>query len=156
MARAEQQVVRDKASPEDLVSIGMLAKVFPRHVIDGVVQATCVHEKCQRLLPTWLVLYYVLGHALFMDLGGGRLISKLAGTLVWKGRGEGLTTPFSTGSVSNVTRVDSRCRNQIGATRPSRVTCRDAFPRRPFVSVPPELVLQSDKTITKKSPSIYL
>ncbi len=114
MARAGQQVVRDKARPEDFVSKGVLAKVFPRHAIDGVVEATCVHEKCQRLLPTWLVVYYVLGHALFMDLGGGRLISKLVGTLAWKGRARGSQYPFPTGQLATPSHADSRYRNQTG------------------------------------------
>ena len=94
MAQAGQQVVRDKARPEDLVSIGVLAKVIPRHVIDGVVEATSIHEQCQRLLPSWLVVYFVLGHALFMDQGKGRLISKVAGTLAWKGRARDSNTLF--------------------------------------------------------------
>ena len=44
MARAGQQVVRDEARLEDRISIGVLAKVFPRHIIGGVVEATGVRD----------------------------------------------------------------------------------------------------------------
>lgn len=86
MARAGQQVVRDEIRLEDRISIGVLAMVFPRNVVDYVVEAAGVREQRHRLLPSWLVVYYVLALALFMDLGQGRVIRKLAGTLAWAAR----------------------------------------------------------------------
>ena len=45
------------------------------------------------MLPSWLVVYYVLALALFMDMGGGRVMRKLAGTLTWAARGITVVLP---------------------------------------------------------------
>ncbi|MHB8345510.1 MAG: IS4 family transposase [Ferrimicrobium sp.] len=108
MARAGQQVVRDEARLEDRISIGVLAKVFPRHIVDNVVEAAGVREQRHRLLPSWLVVYYVLALAFFMDLGGGRVMRKLAGTLAWAARGVIVPIPSD--------EALSRARTRLGST----------------------------------------
>lgn len=48
MARAGQQVVWDETRLEDRISIGVLAKVIPRHIVDDVVEAAGVREQRHR------------------------------------------------------------------------------------------------------------
>src|SRR5665811_2092550 len=81
MGRAGQQVVRDEDGLEDRISVGLLARAFPRATVEAVIEASGAREQRVRMLPSWLVVYYVLALALFMDMGGGRVMRKLAGTL---------------------------------------------------------------------------
>ena len=87
MGRAGQQVVRDEDGLEDRISVGLLARAFPRATVEAVIEASGAREQRVRMLPSWLVVYYVLALALFMDMGGGRVMRKLAGTLAWAARG---------------------------------------------------------------------
>ncbi len=87
MGRAGQQVVRDEGGLEDRISVGLLARAFPRASVEAVVEASGRREQRTRMLPSWLVVYYVLALALFMDMGGGRVMRKLAGTMSWAARG---------------------------------------------------------------------
>lgn len=93
MGRAGQQVVRDEDGLEDRISVGLLARAFPRATVEAVVQAANAREKRTRMLPSWLVVYYVLALALFMDMGGGRVMRRLAGTLTWAARGITVVVP---------------------------------------------------------------
>jgi len=93
MCRAGQQVVRDEDGLEDRISVGLLARAFPRATVEAVVEAARAREKRTRMLPSWLVVYYVLALALFMDMGGGRVMRKLAGTLTWAARGVAVVVP---------------------------------------------------------------
>jgi hypothetical protein len=93
MARPGQRILRDEGRLEDRISVGVLAKAFPREVVEQVVDAAGAREKRRRMLPAWLVVYYVLALALFMDMGGGRVMRKLAGTLAWASRGVGVQMP---------------------------------------------------------------
>ena len=93
MGRAGQQVVRDEDGLADRISVGLLARAFPRATVEEVVEAANVREKRTRMLPSWLVVYYVLALALFMDMGGGRVMRKLAGTLSWAARGVTVVLP---------------------------------------------------------------
>jgi hypothetical protein len=93
MGRAGQQVVRDEGGLEDRISVGLLARAFPRVKVEAVVEAARAREQRTRMLPSWLVVYYVLALALFMDMGGGRVMRKLAGTLTWATRGITVVLP---------------------------------------------------------------
>lgn len=93
MGRAGQRVLRDEDRLEDRISVGVLAKAFPRETVEAVVDAAGARERRRRLLPAWLVVYYVLALALFMDLGGARVMRKLVGTLVWAARGVSVAIP---------------------------------------------------------------
>jgi hypothetical protein len=93
MGRAGQQVVRDEGGLEDRISVGVLARAFPRARVEAVVEAAKAREQRTRMLPSWLVVYYVLALALFMDMGGGRVMRKLAGTMTWAARGITVVVP---------------------------------------------------------------
>jgi hypothetical protein len=85
--------VRDEGGLEDRISVGVLARAFPRARVEAVVEAAGAREKRTRMLPSWLVVCYVLALALFMDMGGGRVMRKLAGTLAWAARGVAVVLP---------------------------------------------------------------
>ena len=93
MGRAGQQVVRDEDGLEDRISVGLLARAFPRAAVEAVIEASGRREQRVRMLPSWLVVYYVLALALFMDMGGGRVMRRLAGTLSWAARGVTVVVP---------------------------------------------------------------
>lgn len=45
------------------------------------------------MLPAWLTVYFVLALALFMDMGAGRVMRRLAGTLAWAAQGVTVAVP---------------------------------------------------------------
>ena len=49
----------------DHISIGVLTRVFPPDVVDKVIAQAGRIEQRQRLLPARVVVYYVLGLALY-------------------------------------------------------------------------------------------
>ena len=49
----------------DHISIGVLTRVFPPELVDRVVAQAGRGEQRQRLLPARVVVYYVLGLALY-------------------------------------------------------------------------------------------
>ncbi len=91
IARAGQRMVRDEGRLEDRISVGALARAFPRSMMEVVVDAAGVRERRRRMLPAWLVVYCAI--ALFMDMGGGRVMRKLAGTLARASRRVGVSMP---------------------------------------------------------------
>lgn len=93
MGRAGQQVVRDEDGLGDRVSVGLLARAFPRSMVESVIEASGRRERRVRMLPAWLVVYYTLALALFMDMGGRRVMRKLAGTMSWAARGVTVAVP---------------------------------------------------------------
>jgi hypothetical protein len=93
MARAGQQVLRDDGRLEDRISVGVLARAFPREAVEEVIDAAGAREQRNRMLPAWLTVYFVLALALFMDMGAGRVMRRLAGTLAWAVQGITVTIP---------------------------------------------------------------
>src|SRR5258706_499258 len=81
MARAGQRVLREDGRLEDRISVGVLARAFPRDAVEEVIEAAGAREQRNRMLPAWLTVYFVLALALFMDMGAGRVMRRLAGTL---------------------------------------------------------------------------
>src|ERR1035437_3410359 len=71
MGRAGQKVLKDEDGLQDRVSVGLLARAFPRATVEAVIEAAGAREQRTRMLPSWLVVYYVLALALFMDMGPG-------------------------------------------------------------------------------------
>ena len=59
----------------DHISIGLLTRVFPPDVVDRVVLEAGRTEQRQRLLPARVVVYYVLGLALFGHCSLGVTVS---------------------------------------------------------------------------------
>ena len=81
MGRPGQNVLKDEDALAERISLGLLARAFLRATVEAVVEAAKAREQRTRMLPSWLVVYYVLALALLMDMGGGRVMRKLAGTL---------------------------------------------------------------------------
>jgi transposase IS4-like protein/DDE family transposase len=93
VARAGQQVQGDQGRLGDRISVGVLAKAFPRQAVEEAVDAAGAREQRSRMLPAWLTVYFVLALALFMDMGAGRVMRKLAGVLAWAERGVAVAIP---------------------------------------------------------------
>src|SRR5258706_252016 len=93
MARAGQQVVREGGRLEYGISVGVLARAFPREAVEEVIDAAGAREQRNRILPAWLTVYFVLALALFMDMGAGRVMRRLAGTLAWTAQGITVVIP---------------------------------------------------------------
>jgi hypothetical protein len=91
--RAGQQAREDEGGLEDRISIGVLARAFPRELVDEVIDAAGARERRRRVLPAWLTLYFTLALALFMDRGAARVMRKLAGVLAWAERGVTVKVP---------------------------------------------------------------
>src|SRR5258707_12592544 len=79
--------MQDQGRLGDRISVGVLAKAFPREVVDEAVDAAGAREQRSRMLPAWLTGDFTLALALFMDMGAGRGMRKLAGGLAWAERG---------------------------------------------------------------------
>jgi hypothetical protein len=84
----------------DRISIGVLASVFTRDLIDEVIDATDVREVRYRRLPARLVVIFVLSCWLFMRSGYGLVMSKLADAHAVGGRGWGGWDTPTTGSIT--------------------------------------------------------
>ena len=56
MARAGQQVLRDRGGLEDRISVGVLARAFPREAVEEAVEAAGAREQRNRMLPAWLTV----------------------------------------------------------------------------------------------------
>ena len=93
MPRAGQQAREDEGGLEDRISVGVLARAFPRDLVDEVIDAAGARERRRRALPAWLTLYFTLALALFMDRGALRVMRKLAGVLAWAERGVTVSVP---------------------------------------------------------------
>ena len=86
-------MLRDEGRLEDRISVGVLARTFPREAVEQVIDAAGAREQRNRMLPAWLTVYFVLALALFMDMGAGRVMRRLAGTLAWAAQGITVTIP---------------------------------------------------------------
>ena len=68
----------------DHVSIGVLTRVFPPELVDQVVAQAGRLERRQRLLPARVVVYYVLGLALYSSSSYEEVIRMLVEGLAWQ------------------------------------------------------------------------
>ena len=68
----------------DHISIGVLTRVFPPELVDGVVGEAGRRERRQRLLPARVVVYYVLAMALFADSSYEEVMRQLVEGLSWE------------------------------------------------------------------------
>jgi len=68
----------------DHVSIGVLTRVFPPELVDGVVAEAGRTERRHRLLPARVVVYYVLALALFADASYEEVMRQLVEGLAWE------------------------------------------------------------------------
>ncbi|MGH9046840.1 MAG: IS4 family transposase [Acidimicrobiales bacterium] len=76
----------------DHISIGVLTRVFPPDVVDVVIAEAGKVEQRQRLLPARVVVYYVLGLALFNDCAYEEVMRMLVEGLSWS---EGWATTWN-------------------------------------------------------------
>jgi hypothetical protein len=67
----------------DHISIGVLTRVFPPELVDGVVAEAGRVEQRHRLLPARVVVYYVLAMALFADSSYEEVMRALVEGLAW-------------------------------------------------------------------------
>jgi hypothetical protein len=67
----------------DHISIGVLTRVFPPELVDRVVAQAGRGEQRQRLLPARVVVYYVLGLALYSSSSYEEVIRMLVDGLAW-------------------------------------------------------------------------
>src|ERR1017187_1777997 len=93
MARAGQQVLRETGRLEDRISVGLLARAFPRQAVEEAIDAAGARELRTRMLPAWLTVYFVLALALFTVMGAGRVMRRLAGTLARAAQGITVAVP---------------------------------------------------------------
>ena len=93
MARAGQRAGAAEGGLEDRISVGVLARAFPREAVEEVIDAAGARELRRRMLPAWLTLYFTLALALFMDMGAARVMRKMAGVLAWAERGVTVAVP---------------------------------------------------------------
>ena len=68
----------------DHISIGVLTRVFPPELVDRVVAEAGRGERRQRLLPARVVVYYVLGLALYSSSSYEEVMRMLVDGLSWQ------------------------------------------------------------------------
>jgi hypothetical protein len=84
MPRAGQRKPLTDSRLTDHVSIGVLTRVFPPELVDGVVSEAGRREQRQLLLPARVVVYYVLALALFADCSYEEVMRQLVEGLAWE------------------------------------------------------------------------
>lgn len=84
MARAGQRKPPSDSRLTDHISIGVLTRVFPPELVDGVVAEAGRREQRQRLLPARVVVYYVLALALFADSAYEEVMRQLVEGVSWE------------------------------------------------------------------------
>ena len=84
----------------DKGSIGLLAQVFPRGVVDAAIERAGVREQRERALPARLMVYFVIGMWLWSALGYVRVLRKVTAGLRWSAEdGARRTLPYD-GSIA--------------------------------------------------------
>jgi Insertion element 4 transposase N-terminal/Transposase DDE domain len=89
----------------DHVSIGVLTRVFPPELVDRVVAEAGRGEQRQRLLPARVVVYYVLGLALYSSSSYEEVIRMLVDGLSWA---SGWRSPWSVPTKGALAQARSR------------------------------------------------
>jgi hypothetical protein len=84
VARAGQRKPPSDSRLTDHISIGVLTRVFPPELVDGVVAEAGRRERRVRLLPARVVVYYVLALALFADASYEEVMRQLVEGLAWE------------------------------------------------------------------------
>jgi hypothetical protein len=82
--RAGQRKPPSDSRLTDHISIGVLTRVFPPELVDGVVAEAGRRERRQRLMPARVVVYYVLALALFSDCAYEEVMRQLVEGLAWE------------------------------------------------------------------------
>src|SRR6266545_4557145 len=92
----------------DLVSVGLLMKVFPAEVVDGVIAECCRTEQRRRSLPARSMAYFAMGMALHSEGSYEDVLALISDGLAWAHREEG------SGRLANKAAI-SHARDRLGA-----------------------------------------
>ena len=84
MPRAGWVKPQDDQRLSDHVALGVLTSTFPPWLVDEVVEATGRTQQRSRLLPARLVVYYVMGLALFAQSSYEEVMRNLVEGLAWE------------------------------------------------------------------------
>lgn len=84
MPRAGQRKPPSDSRLTDHISVGVLTRVFPPELVDGVVAEAGRRERRARLMPARVVVYYVLALALFADSSYEEVMRQLVEGLSWE------------------------------------------------------------------------
>jgi hypothetical protein len=82
--RAGQRKPLSDSRLTDHISVGVLTRVFPPELVDGVVAEAGRRERRSRLLPARVVVYYVLALALFAEGSYEEVMRQLVEGLAWE------------------------------------------------------------------------
>ncbi len=83
----------------DLVSVGVLTRVFPPDVVDEVIAAAGRTEQRNRLLPARVVAYFAVGMALYSDGSYEDVLAQLTDGLSWSSQWAETYTPPSKSAI---------------------------------------------------------
>jgi len=89
----------------DLVSVGLLAKVFPAAVVDEVIAECGRREVRRRSLPARSVAYFAMGMALHSDGSYEDVLAHISDGLAWAERWEGAPVRLATKAAISHARV---------------------------------------------------
>ena len=92
----------------DLISLGVLAKTFPRTIVDEILLNTGKASKRQRDMPAHVVVYYIIAMTLLMNVSCREVLRCLLEGLQW------LVGPNSSIKVTGKSGI-SQARNRLGA-----------------------------------------
>lgn len=92
----------------DVVSVGLLAKVFPPGVVDEVIAECGRTEQRRRALPARSVAYFSMGMALHCDGSYQDVLALISDGLAWAERGEGESRLATKAAISHA-------RDRLGA-----------------------------------------
>ena len=82
----------------DLVSVGLLTRVFPPGLVDEVIAATDRTERRHRVLPARVMAYFAIGMALYSEGSYEDVMAQLTDGLSWSsGRAESFVAPSKSG-----------------------------------------------------------
>ena len=105
----------------DLVSVGLLMKVFPPEVVDAVVAECGRTEQRRRSLPARSMAYFVMGMALHSEGSYEDVLALISDGLAWADRQEG------SGRLANKAAI-SHARDRLGSEPMARLFARVAKP----------------------------
>ncbi len=85
----------------DLVSVGLLVKVFPAELVDAVVAACGRTEQRRRSLPARSMVYFAMGMALHSEGSYEDVLALISDGLAWAHRGDGSGTLANKAAISH-------------------------------------------------------
>lgn len=121
MPRAGWVKPKDDQRLSDHVALGVLTRTFPPVLVDEVVRETGRGELRHRLLPARLVVYYVMGMALFSRSGYEEVMRSLVEGLSWQ---SGWRTTWTVPSQPAI----SQARARLGAEPLAELFARGCVP----------------------------